>query len=232
MKTIFAAMQILAFETSGKSGSVAAAEDSRPLFILQLTAKQQSARFLAAAIESVLKQVHWRPRDIELIALTVGPGSFTGLRIGVATAKVLAYATGAQVFGVNTLDVIAVQAATQRAKLAIALDAQRSQVVAANFFRDEHGVLQSSSESRLLDNNEWLASLDADTAVSGPALEMLQPRLPAHVTAVDPAQWSPRAETVATLAFERYHAGQRQDLWSLAPVYIRKSAAEEKLEQR
>jgi tRNA threonylcarbamoyladenosine biosynthesis protein TsaB len=225
-------MRILALETSGKSGSVAVAEDAKTLHWRELAAEQRSAQSVAPAIQRLLDYVSWRPMDLELIALTVGPGSFTGLRVGVATAKVLGYATGAEVLGVNTLDVIAFQATTDRPQLAVAMDAQRSQVVASTFVRNRNGDWQSSGKAALLGNDAWLASLDAETAVTGPALEKLQPQLPRHVTVVDPAAWTPRAETVARLAFRRYHAGERNDIWSLTPLYIRKSAAEEKLEPR
>jgi tRNA threonylcarbamoyladenosine biosynthesis protein TsaB len=225
-------MRILALETSGKSGSVAVAEDARTLLSRDLSANQRSAQSLAPAIQSLVDNVSWRPIDIELIALTIGPGSFTGLRVGVATAKVLAYVTGADVLAVNTLDVIALQAETSRQQLAVAMDAQRSQVLVATFVRNGNRNWQPSGEATLLDNEAWPASLDAQFAVTGPALEKLQPQLPPHVAVVDPAQWTPRAETVAGLAYRRYQAGERHDIWSLAPLYIRKSAAEEKLEQR
>ncbi len=114
-RTIFPAMRILALETSGKSGAVAAADGEKLLLTLELAATHQSARSLAPAIQRLLGAVRWQAADIELIALTLGPGSFTGLRVGVATAKVLAYATGAAVIGVNALEVIAAQAIAKRA---------------------------------------------------------------------------------------------------------------------
>jgi tRNA threonylcarbamoyladenosine biosynthesis protein TsaB len=225
-------MRILALETSGKSGSLAAADGRRTLDTIDLATDRRSAQSLAPAIQRLLDQVGWRPIDIDLIALSIGPGSFTGLRVGAATAKVLAYATGAQVLGINTLEVIAAQAAADRSKLVVAMDAQRSQVVTLTFFRKGEGHWQASGKATLLDNEAWLASLDAETAVSGPGLEKLKPQLPPYVSVVDAAKWVPRSETVASLAFGRYQAGERHDLWSIAPLYIRKSAAEEMLEQR
>ncbi len=231
-RTIFAAMRIVALETSGNSGSVAAADRDRPLDTVKLEATRQSGRSLAPAIQSLLGQVHWQPAEIELIALTIGPGSFTGLRVGVATAKVLAYATGAAIIGVNALEVIAAQASTERAKLAVAMDAQRSQVMAAQFARDRDGIWRQTGGSKILDKDAWLASLDPESAVTGPVLQKLRPHLPGHVEVVESDQWMPRAETVARLAWRLYQSGTRHDLWSLSPLYMRKSAAEEKLEQR
>ncbi len=225
-------MRILAFETSGKSGTVAAADGDKLLDMVKVEATKQSARSLAPAIQRLLAQVQWKPADIELIALTIGPGSFTGLRVGVATAKVLAYATGAAVIGVNALEVIAAQAITNRTTLSVVMDAQRSQVIAAGFERDHDGNWRRTGESRILDNDAWFASLDAETAVTGPVLEKLGVGLPAGVDIVELQQWNPQAATVAVLAWHQYQSGTRHDLWSLSPLYMRKSAAEEKLEHR
>ncbi len=112
------------------------------------------------------------------------------------------------------------------------MDAQRSQVIAAGFERDHDGTWLQGGESRILDNDAWIASIAAGTAVTGPVLQKLRPHLPAGVEVVASDQWAPRAETVAQLAWKRYQTGERHDLWSLAPTYMRKSAAEEKLEQR
>src|SRR5208337_2248427 len=102
--------RILALETSELTGSVAVAADGKVLAELQLDPQQRSAQWLAPAIRSLLERVGWQPREIGLIAVTIGPGSFTGLRVGVATAKILAYATGAQVLGIGTLEAIATAA--------------------------------------------------------------------------------------------------------------------------
>ena len=65
---------------------------------------------LAPGIAELLKHVAWLPRDVQTVAVGVGPGSFTGLRLGVMTAKAFAYATGAQILGIGTPDAIAAQA--------------------------------------------------------------------------------------------------------------------------
>ena len=100
-------MRILAMDTSGRRAAVAALEDDRVLAECDSPPGVRSAAALAPLIAELLKGVDWQLRRLDLIAVTQGPGSFTGLRIGVTTAKTLAYATGAAVIGVNTLEVIA-----------------------------------------------------------------------------------------------------------------------------
>src|SRR5258707_1343424 len=134
-----AGMKILALETSGTAGSVAALEGEQLLKTAALDPVQRTARTLAPAIRDLLKQVGWRPADVQLVAVTAGPGSFTGLRLGVTTAKTFAYAVGCQVLGVNTLEVIASQSPPECSLLEVVLDAQRQQLFAAALDRGPSG---------------------------------------------------------------------------------------------
>ena len=102
-------MRILALETSSSSGSIAVMEDDRVLGESAFDPGQRTAQSFAPAVRRQLEAVDWLPRDIQLVAVALGPGSFTGLRIGVTAAKTLAYAVGAEVIGANTLKVIAWQ---------------------------------------------------------------------------------------------------------------------------
>jgi tRNA threonylcarbamoyladenosine biosynthesis protein TsaB len=99
-------MRILALETSDQTGSVAALDGDNLLEELILEQSQRSAQSLAPAMQNLLRRVGWQPSDVQLVAVSVGPGSFTGLRVGVTAAKVFAYAVGAEVLGINTLEVI------------------------------------------------------------------------------------------------------------------------------
>jgi len=96
-----------ALDTSGFSGSVALIDGPRVVAELALDANRRSAQTLAPAIAQLLARMQTNPRQIGLVATTIGPGSFTGLRIGVTTAKTFAYAVGAAVLGIGTLEAIA-----------------------------------------------------------------------------------------------------------------------------
>ena len=221
--------RILALETSELTGSVAAAADGKVLAELQLDPQQRSAQSLAPAIRSLLLQVGWQPRDIQLVAVTTGPGSFTGLRVGVATAKVFAYAAGAEVLGIGALEAIAAAAPEGVPAVSAAVDAQRGDVVAQRFRRQSALWLEAVDDPALLPLDQWIAALPAGFAVSGPVLKKRTGPLPAGLTMLDRAFWQPMAGNVARLAHRDYLAGRRDDLWNLLPVYSRPSAAEEKL---
>jgi tRNA A37 threonylcarbamoyladenosine modification protein TsaB len=144
-------------------------------------------------------------------------------------AKTLAFATRAEVMGVNALEVIARQAPTGGAcALEAVMDAQRGQLFVGRFNRSATGETAWLGEPLIADEGEWLAELKPGTVVTGPGLAKLVDRLPAGVTAVDRQYWQPTAAEVGQLGRQFYEGGRRDDLWKLAPLYLRPSAAEEK----
>jgi tRNA threonylcarbamoyladenosine biosynthesis protein TsaB len=225
-------MQILAIETSESVGSVAALADDNVLVEHNLPLDKGSAQSLAPALKDLLRQVNWRAGDIQGVAVTIGPGSFTGLRVGVTTAKALAYAVKADVAGVDTLEAIAVGCPAEIDYLAVAMDAQRGQVVFGAFRRGTDGWFSPSGPWQLADLDTWLAALPAGIAVAGPVLRGLSHELPDRVRVLDPRYWSPTASAVGRLAARRFARGERDDVWALAPRYYRRSAAEERWDRK
>lgn len=226
-------MKILALETSGATGGVALLDDARLLAELALDPRRRSAQSLAPAVAEVLAAAGRRPTEVHIVAVTVGPGSFTSLRVGVTTAKVFAYAVGAAVLGINTLEAIAAESSLAAkvdigATIAAAIDAQRGDVYAARFRAVDDGQLECLAPPAIHRADDWLAALEHGWTITGPALETLAARLPGGVTIAPREAWMPAAATVGRLGARKYAAGQRDDLWTLAPFYLRKSAAEEK----
>jgi tRNA threonylcarbamoyladenosine biosynthesis protein TsaB len=194
----------------------------------QLPASERTAKSLAPGLREMLRQVDWPAESIELLAVTIGPGSFTGLRIGVTTAKALAYAVGAQIIGVDTLEVLAAMAPASAGRLWTIMDAQRQELFAASFDVGE-AAARRTSDTRIMHQEKWLAGLRPGDQVTGPALERVAARLPAHILALPPELWQPTAAAVGQVAWRAYQAGRRDDVWKLLPNYYRPSAAEEKL---
>lgn len=225
-------VRILALETTETIGSVALWTEGRLVVEQPLDAGMRSARSLAPTIRAILKTNGWHPRDVQLVAVTVGPGSFTGLRVGVTAAKTFAYAVGAEVMGFDTLEAIAAGVPGEVQRVATAVDAQRGDVVGATFARDADGWMRLQQPARLLAAGTWFAELPAGIAVASPVLAKLANRVPASVNVLDPQYWRPRAATVARLAWRDWQAGRRDDLWKLLPRYSRQSAAEEKWEAK
>ncbi len=225
-------MRILALETTERIGSVAAFDGDNVLICNDLSRDVQGAQSLAPGIRDLLDQVGWLPADVELVAVTQGPGSFTGLRIGLTTAKVFAYATGAALLGVDTLHVIATQTPDDVDDLAVAIDAQRGDLVVQRFRRNDRQQIVPIDTAALVSVDIWLEGLLPGMHITGPVLRKLTDRIPAGVEMVPSEYWPPKAATVARLAAQRYVAGERDDIWTLLPHYSRRSAAEEKWEAR
>ena len=219
-------VRTLALESSGRICRIAALSGPTPLCELELDSTRRSAQTLAPGIQTILSRVGWTAQQLELIVVTQGPGSFTGLRIGVTTAKTLAYVTGAEVMGVNTLDAIAEQAG-QMPVWAV-LDAQRQQLFAALFTAGTGGAPTPFFPTQIIDLDVWLGRLTPDAAVSGSGLAKILQRLPKEVAVVHEDLWNLRATTVGQLGLRQYQGGRRDDVWHMVPEYFRQSAAEEK----
>ncbi len=237
----FPAVLILAFDTSGFAGSVAVLEAQRLLHEIVLDGDRGSAQTLAPAIAATLKTAGVDASQIKLVATTVGPGSFTGLRVGVTTAKTFAYAVGAEVLGLSTLEAIAHDVPTELVaagprEVHAALDAQRRELFVGRYRGADIPVCQSDvlplltrvEPDKIVAAEDWLASLAAGTIVAGAGVTKLEQRLPPGVVAVPGSSRQPWASVVGRLAWRDYQGGRRDDLWKLAPVYLRPSYAEEK----
>ncbi len=220
-------MRILAVETIDKTGSVAALNGEQLLAERMLGDRQRSLQTLVPAMRQILDEVGWRPREVELVAVATGPGSFTGLRIGVATAKTFAYAAGSQVMGVGTMPVLAAQVPIAHRCFSIVVDAQREELFIADFQRDSGGNAIPQAEPRIVSAAEWLESLHPGDVVAGPGLNKWQARIPAEVTVIAPEHWQPRASTVGRLAARAFELGKREELLAIVPHYFRETAAEE-----
>jgi tRNA threonylcarbamoyladenosine biosynthesis protein TsaB len=221
-------MRILALETSDRIGGAAALDDHNVLLELDLPTFQRSAQSLLPKVAELLDSVGWRIEEVELIGVGIGPGSFTGLRVGVVAAKVLAYALGAGVQGVNTLEAIAAGCPAPADRVTAVIDAQRGDVVAQSFSLNQEGLPAALGSRELLAADKWIARLKPGETVAGTGLAKLAKRLPPEVRAVAAELWRPRAAMVGRLAAHYWTAGRRDDPWTLAPVYFRPSAAEEK----
>jgi tRNA threonylcarbamoyladenosine biosynthesis protein TsaB len=245
-------VNILALETTSVTGSVAAADGTNLLLELDLDPQQRSAQSLTPAMDQLLEQVGWKPHDVSLISVAIGPGSFTGLRVGVTTAKTFAYAINAAIIGVDTLEVIAAgvisffpplppgegrgEGGREHGKevyplplnLHVAMDAQRGDLVVQSFLLASNGCYQPREDQRLLPAERWLKGLAPGSVITGPVLGRLQTAIPEHLVVLPELLWHPRARHVARLAARYYAAGRRDDLWQLVPRYSRRSAAEEK----
>ncbi|NIL99240.1 MAG: tRNA (adenosine(37)-N6)-threonylcarbamoyltransferase complex dimerization subunit type 1 TsaB [Planctomycetales bacterium] len=224
-------MRTVALETTHTTGTIALLNDRQVVTDLSLPPDRRSAQTLLSSLRSALDQSGWTAQQIDLVAVACGPGSFTGLRVGVTAAKTLAYAVQAALVGVNTLRAMAAAAPPKFQTVWPAIDAQRQRVFTARFARRDD-QLTEIQPTVVWSFDEWLAQLEPGDAVSGSILDRLEKRIPGAVSVVDRSLWLPRAAWVGRLAIGDFTAGHREDIWQFAPHYYQKSAAEEKLNPR
>src|SRR5438309_3966029 len=109
--------RVIILETSGRGGQVALAHGGALLALRRLDEARRHARDLVPALHDLLLGQRWRPRDVQAVIVSRGPGSYTGLRVGIMSAKTFAYATGGAILAVDTFAAIALQAPVEVARL-------------------------------------------------------------------------------------------------------------------
>jgi tRNA threonylcarbamoyladenosine biosynthesis protein TsaB len=198
-----------------------------------LNEARRHARDLVPVTAELLAAEGWRPRDLHGVLVSRGPGSYTGLRVGIMSAKALAYATGCALLAVDTFAVIARQAPPEANCLDVVADAQQGKLYVQRFARPEPKVAALPTTGLSIQKGaEWLSLLGPAVWVSGPGLRLYGSQVPPGVRVTDPALWDPRPESLLQIGLARYQRGERDDLWKLEPLYLRPSSAEEKGAQR
>lgn len=224
-------MNILAVESSGRQASIAVATGPDTYETTALPPTRETAAWLNEAVDATLRRSAIRADEIDVLGITSGPGSFTGLRIAVTFAKMFCYSTSADLIALDTLRVIAHQAAgalTERQPLHVVVDAMRRELFHASFLFDSDGCLQTETPTAIVKRNDLLSQLKSPCTICGPAALSLREDLPETVTLHHNTSAPPTAVAVAQLALERHQHGHRDDPWKLLPRYHRKSYADEK----
>lgn len=226
-------MITLGIETSGRQGSVALRRDGALLEERDLSREgQRHARTLVPELRRLLIDQSLAPQDVGTLAVSIGPGSFTGLRVGVVCAKKWAYATGARIVAVDTLLAVAQQAGDPVQQVQVVSDAQRNELFVGRFQRSPEGHWSRCGEIAIVAVEQWITALQPDDVVSGPGLEKLVDRLRDRCRMIPAGDRSPTAASVALLGEQASLAGHADDHWTLEPLYLRRSAAEEKADAR
>jgi tRNA threonylcarbamoyladenosine biosynthesis protein TsaB len=224
------APRFLIIETSGRVGQVALAEGAKLLRQQRLDEARRHARDLAPAIAMLLHAQGWNPRDVHAVLVSHGPGSYTGLRVGIMSAKAFAFATGSSLLAISTFAAVALQAPAGLSRLEVIADAQQDKLYAQPFFRNETNSMWSAERPLAIHPlSDWLSSRDNAIALTGPGLRVFGDRLPPETPLVPVEAWDPRPESLSHLGLVRYRDGERDDIWSAEPLYLRSSSAEEKL---
>ena len=216
-------MKILALETSAKAVSAAVTEDGKVLCSGYQDTGLTHSRTLMPIVEGMLKNTGLTVRDCDAIAVAVGPGSFTGIRIGVAAAKGLAFAAEKPAVAVSTLEAMARNVAHLEGLIICAMDARRSQVYNALFRSSGTGAPERLTEDRAIGLAE-VAAMEGPRIVLGDGAPLCLKALAERdipCVAAPPQLIMQNAVSVALCAGEAALRGGLMDPQALSPVYLR-----------
>ncbi len=227
-------MRILAIDTSSSVASCAIVDGEKLVCEEILNNKLTHSETLMPMIEAVLRKSELTVSEIDRFAAVIGPGSFTGLRIGISAVKALAHAAGKECVGVSTLEAMAYNLPFTNCFICPIMDARRGEVY-NGIYRFENGILTEICTMRAISMDELLEdikSLNEKTIFLGDGLPVFKDMIKENLG--DTALFAPananaqRASSAAVLAMkcEGVHYSK------LAPVYLRKSQAEREREER
>lgn len=230
-------MRILGIDTSTMAASVAVIEDNQLVCEYTINTKKTHSQKLMSMIENMLKESDLNINDIDLIGICVGPGSFTGLRIGMATAKAIAHVNNIPIVGVTSLEMLADNMNLCDKKICSILDAQRNQVYTAKFEYIGNRLVQINDTDILeIDKliNE-ISSSEDDYILIGEAVYKYEEKLKdiENISIPSPSHNVTKASSLCSIALEKYNQGENiESCYTINPMYIRKSQAEVQYDEK
>jgi tRNA threonylcarbamoyladenosine biosynthesis protein TsaB len=225
-------MKVLGIETSSLIGNIAVCDGNRVVARKTYGKNFSHGKEIVSSLESIFNEIKWEPNDIDLIAVSIGPGSYTGLRIGVTCAKTLAYGLGKPVIDVPTLDVLAENVKDNNAKtICPVIDAKRKSVYACIYDRNNN-TNRKVTDFLIISPDSLIDILPDSTLIFGDGIAPYKQIFAQKELTIlsDEKLGIADAANVARLGMERYEQGKRCEINSLVPLYLRKSEAEERLE--
>jgi tRNA threonylcarbamoyladenosine biosynthesis protein TsaB len=231
-------MKVLGIETSGNIGGIAICEDKHILLAKDF-GDMQHGKELVPAIKRTFLEIGWTPKDIDLIAVDVGPGSYTGLRVGVTCAKALAYSLNKPVIDVPIFDIIAENYTADSTPICPILDARRNHVYACIYklipASPEQGLegarRKRVSEFMAIQPEKLLPILPRPIIIFGDGVDRYRNIFHQKDIFIDKKEWAiPKVEHVALLGERMFESGHRCEIDKLLPLYLRQAEAIEKWE--
>jgi tRNA threonylcarbamoyladenosine biosynthesis protein TsaB len=223
-------MKVLAIETSTYSGSIAVSRDEEILGEYFLNMGPSHSERLVPSIGRLLGELAIDRKELGGIAVSLGPGSFTALRVGISTAKGIAYSLGIPVVGVSSLELLAMNLLYSPYQICAAIDARKGELFSA-LFRAAEGRVERVCEDMVANLEELCKKIKEKTIFIGEGALLYKDFLEDNELARERALFCPsyinypRASSLAYSGFNRLREGRTDDVLALAPAYLRKPDA-------
>ena len=212
----------MAVETSTLAGGAALLDGDRVIGELLLDVRITHSERLMPAIDRLLRDASWTTTSLEGLAVAVGPGSFTGLRIGLSAVKGLAWALGLGVAAVPTLDALAATLPFAAHPVCPVLAAGKNEVY-CSLYRWDGATMRRQWDDLALAHDELASRLTEPTILLGDGAHLIASR---HARLAPPHRRMPSAAAVGVLGLARFRAGEVVSAGELSPFYLRPSQAE------
>ena len=220
---------LLTIQTASPAGSVALSHGEHLLAELNLDSRKTPTEWLLTAIDDLLVKAELSKDSLDAVAVVRGPGAFTGLRVGLATAKGLALALGCPLIGISSLRCLAMQLPHASMPVCVMMDARKQEVYACQY-QWESGLPHATSEERVSQPEKVLAELKGETLFVGNGAlvyrSLIVRQLSSRAHFVPDFLNLPRAGAAAALALAEWQAGNTFSADALMPCYLRPSEAE------
>lgn len=225
-------MIILGIDTSSYLNSVGLVDNEQVLKDFTWEAMNNSLQRIIGVIDSVLTSQGLTPEDVSGLGVGIGPGSWTGVRVGVTVAKIFACTAGTSLCGISSLDTIACQGKDADIQICPLIDGGRETVYSA-FYHRSQGTIARKGDYYSGDIRGLLERIEEPTLLLGPAISryrhIISENLGHRASYRDEPEETHRGSIIALQALCRLQRGEKDDPLSLTPLYLRESAAQARL---
>jgi len=214
-------MKILGFDTSTKFLCLGL-YDGAKIYEYNLELGRKNSSLLVVTIKRALDALGWDIKDIDYFACGLGPGSFTGIRVGLATIKGLAWSQNKPVIGISTLDILAKNAKANNGFIVPVIDAKRNLIYCC-IYKAQNGNIKRASPYMLLSENEMLKKIKKNAVILGDGLNLYKENIlksKKDITILDRDYWYPKAHNIIMLALDKIKPKKLDNLFDLEPIYL------------
>ncbi len=215
-------MKILGIDTSSRFLSIALSEDKNIIREENTLLERRHAAELVPRIKEMLKKSGLSINDVDAFVIGLGPGSFTGLRIGVSTVKGFGIATGKPCIGIASMDAIAMDASDQEMPIVPVIDAKRENVYSC-VYKKEKGILVKKTDFLLLKIEEVLKKVKGDAVFLGDAVALYKEKIKGlnkNAIFLDEKFWYPKAGNLIRIGSAKIKKYKKAGFSGLIPIYI------------
>ena len=214
-------MKILGIDTTTKFLSIGV-YDGAKVYSYNLEVARRLSSLLAPTIKRILDTLGWQASDIDYFACGLGPGSFTGMRVGLATIKGLAWSLHKPIIGISTLDILARNVKAESVTIIPMVDAKRN-LIYCSVYKTEGSIQKRITPYLLLTEKEFLKKMRVKSIIFGDAVALYKENIlrdKKNVAILDEDYWYPRGHNIIELALERIKQKKFSDSFNTKPIYL------------